>query len=509
MKNETKTKNLIYVFVLLAYSALTLTGVLNHEIWHDEAQAWCVVRDNDIPGIINHLKFEGHPILWYLILYPLPRLGLSCISIGFISWAFSTITVGLLLFKLRLPTSVKLITMCSCGFLFYNSVTSRPYCLIALLLVLLSLTYSKRKEHPILFGTLVALLANTHICMSGLVGILGIQMIYELFKHRKESRLKLSILRIIGLVIAGAGVITLILPLLMSLVNNHAVVDSPVTVNNILSRITGSFQNISLQLIPDIAGIKNAGGAVISIMIILVLILLRHYPKGLIASISFIVFYVLSTQIIYTVVQPTRSITFFYTLMIIYYTVKENEKSRERTKSINLKTDTKLIKKLLDFLSFADTNHTKSIAVLFCAIMCLSIPRGVYWYVTDITGQYSLSCKTAEFIKEELQEDAVFIVDGDYFVSLSAYLPEAKFYYPELNRFVTYLPNISIKDKECDKKKMLSDLKNFDNIYLLSFSDVTDDEKAILYSDSIEPDLIFINRYIKISNFEIEKFLSE
>ena len=130
---------------------------------------------------------------------------------------------GLLLWKAPFRPLLKGIVLFSGSLIFYNSVMSRVYCLILLILVLLAIVYKDRNRRPVVYGLLIALLANTHLMMSGLVGILGIYMIIDLFKLWKTSSGKMNILRLAGLAIAGVGVILLIVPLLGCLSTNEGI----------------------------------------------------------------------------------------------------------------------------------------------------------------------------------------------------------------------------------------------------------------------------------------------
>ena len=59
-----------------AHLLLTLGGVLRHEMWRDETQAWLLARDSaSVLELLANTEFEGHPVLWHLLLFALSRLG--------------------------------------------------------------------------------------------------------------------------------------------------------------------------------------------------------------------------------------------------------------------------------------------------------------------------------------------------------------------------------------------------------------------------------------------------
>ena len=81
MENSKK----INFIILFVYLFITIFALFHHEIWRDEAQAWCLVRDLNFFEIVNNIKIEGHPCIWYLILFPLTRLHLPVESMQILS----------------------------------------------------------------------------------------------------------------------------------------------------------------------------------------------------------------------------------------------------------------------------------------------------------------------------------------------------------------------------------------------------------------------------------------
>ena len=67
---------LIFIFLIL--------GALNasrHEMWRDEIQAWLLAKDSSSPvQLLKNLKYEGHPGVWHLSLFPLSRITPSPIA---------------------------------------------------------------------------------------------------------------------------------------------------------------------------------------------------------------------------------------------------------------------------------------------------------------------------------------------------------------------------------------------------------------------------------------------
>jgi hypothetical protein len=61
-------------FALLAYALFTTVNVITHEMWRDELQPWAIAASsNSLSKLFFNIRYEGHPPLWYLILYALSR----------------------------------------------------------------------------------------------------------------------------------------------------------------------------------------------------------------------------------------------------------------------------------------------------------------------------------------------------------------------------------------------------------------------------------------------------
>lgn len=63
------------VALACAFFAVGLFVAYHHEPWRDELQVWLVARDTPaIAGLFDNRRYDGHPALWFLIVYPLTRL---------------------------------------------------------------------------------------------------------------------------------------------------------------------------------------------------------------------------------------------------------------------------------------------------------------------------------------------------------------------------------------------------------------------------------------------------
>lgn len=191
------------LLLLLLYVAALILISTFHEMWRDEVRALSIVRASDsIPALFANLKNEGHPALWYLILWVLnlfsssafilPVASISVATIAAVIWIrnknFSFLDRSLWLFGL-LP-------------LYEYSVQCRNYGIGMLLLFLYCSCYSQRKLKPICCALVLALLANT-----SLYGLLFASVLLLIRTAELRSAEIRSIRIIVGLVVTVAGLL--------------------------------------------------------------------------------------------------------------------------------------------------------------------------------------------------------------------------------------------------------------------------------------------------------------
>lgn len=519
--SETKIKKnrIICLIIFAVYAILTLIGAANHELWFDEAQAWTIARDNDIAGIFHQLGYEGHPPLWYLILYVPSHLGMSCSVIPYISWFITAIAGAIIMFKAPFHIVTRTAVLFSGGFLFINSVMSRVYCLINLIVVLIALLYPKRKEHPVIYGFLIALLANTHICMSGFIGIIGIFMLIDLFKDFKSKSIKQKTGEFIGLGIAGVGVLTLVIPLLNALSLNSSTSEREITFGDAVTAVLESFLNISLSVTNySYHTTVNTGmflfilSGFVAAAFIAMIIIMRNKTRPFIMLVFFWVFYTITTEIFWSTI-PNRALVFMLMYFIIAWIAEyepQNNASEIWSKTY-LKTDTEIFKNFLDFIKKVDKNFGKSYLTVITAIMLISAPAGAYYLFSDYVKAFCPSKTAAEYIRDNIPEDSILVTNGESCPQLAAYLPEYKFYSTDLGRFYTYLHHEVISDS-INNEKVYNDLKDHNNLYYIYVAvdiDYQTNYREIVYT--IRDGMYYgINiRYIEVSKFDLEKEIGQ
>ena len=174
------SKLILFVFFVIF---LLVNGylIVIHEPWRDEVQAWFLAKYKSVPELIEFSRFDGHPILWHLILLPFAKLGAPIWTMHVISYVCVSVSAYLFLFKTKLNSIAKIVCLFSIPFLYLYSSVSRNYCLVLLVGMLICVLYGKRYEHPFIYSLLITLMIYTHALAWGFVAGLTITFhIYEI-----------------------------------------------------------------------------------------------------------------------------------------------------------------------------------------------------------------------------------------------------------------------------------------------------------------------------------------
>ena len=154
-------KNWWMYSILLTYIILVGITIYNHEPWADEAQSWLMARDTGLFGMLfKHIRYIGHPGLWYSILMIFAKLNLPYFSMNIVSGIIAAMGVYVFLRYSPFPKIIKALLPFSYYIFYQYAVIARGYVLLPLLLFLIAKIYQTKTNKIYLFTFLVCLLAN-------------------------------------------------------------------------------------------------------------------------------------------------------------------------------------------------------------------------------------------------------------------------------------------------------------------------------------------------------------
>ncbi|NJN29030.1 MAG: hypothetical protein HC824_00060 [Synechococcales cyanobacterium RM1_1_8] len=116
-------------FILVfGFALLALLGVLHHELWEDELQAWMLARDSGSPWeLLHNMRFEGHPALWHILLFGLTQFGHDPFMMQILHLLIAIGFVSLINFCSPFSQTQKIFLTFSYFFLYEYTVISRSY----------------------------------------------------------------------------------------------------------------------------------------------------------------------------------------------------------------------------------------------------------------------------------------------------------------------------------------------------------------------------------------------
>ena len=439
-----KDKFNLILFIL--YFVIALICVCYHEIWRDEAQVWLVARDLNLWGIFDHVRNEGHPLLWYLFVLPFAKSGLPVFSMQLVSFAFMSLAAGVFLWTSPFNRVVKTTVVLSAGFLYFLSVISRNYSIIPLFLFLMAYYYPQQKEKPYHYAISLALLAHTHILMCGFCTGMAVLFFKDniLANWKTEEKKKFV-----------APFLIIFLSLLSVVIYVATRPEMNVSVMYYTSNFHPNLLNAVKDLLINLYGQVTFSTAVAGIMIPVLHVMLFRENKGL--------FFVSIFSAIYQ----------FYIYMCVWKTSPE-------------KAFTLLLVLLFCFWVVFKQKPEKYIgtSIMLACVFGFSMNLAYNVVKNDIKYYYSDSKRTAKFIENNIEKDAVILANfPSVTTAVVAYLPKGrKFYSPYINNFYTYGFDNKVQN-DYKEYEIPEKLKNEKVYFLYSYVNVPD-SGVVVYEDN-------------------------
>lgn len=192
------------LLLVLPFILLFLVQLFHHEMWRDELNAWGIVVASPTPvSLYQHIRYEGHPSLWYIALWLPARFTASPLAMQVVQ-AFVGVAIYLTL-ALRSPFNrlEKVLLYTSYFISFEYTVMARMYGLTVLLLFIYLYRRSRYPGQVITNTALLALMANTDVTALFLSGALGAEYASASFRAWREGRMEVRTLRRAALVYAA------------------------------------------------------------------------------------------------------------------------------------------------------------------------------------------------------------------------------------------------------------------------------------------------------------------
>ncbi|MBF0519214.1 MAG: hypothetical protein HQK92_05770 [Nitrospirae bacterium] len=171
----------VYI-VTLVFFVLTLFNILHHVMWRDELEAWMIARDaNTLHGLVENMRYQGHPMLWHLILYPITKITRNPLAMQMVHLVIATASA--FVFLRFAPFSKILRGLFIFGYypFFEYAVISRNYALGILFLFLFCAYFGKdfKKRNYIILSIILFLMCQCNALSAVLAIALAITLFFE------------------------------------------------------------------------------------------------------------------------------------------------------------------------------------------------------------------------------------------------------------------------------------------------------------------------------------------
>ena len=119
---------IVTAILLGLWLAVVIFTALRHEYWRDEVRAWSLAREATSPlDLFHRIRYEGHPILWYLLLYVGKSIVDTPLVLPITSIVIASAAVTIFMLRSPFPLWMKASFLFSALPLYVYSVKARNY----------------------------------------------------------------------------------------------------------------------------------------------------------------------------------------------------------------------------------------------------------------------------------------------------------------------------------------------------------------------------------------------
>jgi hypothetical protein len=200
IKFSTSTDLLLKLFASLLFLFISYIALIFHEPWRDELQAFSLVRNtNTINELIQLVRYEGHPLGWYILQKIMFQFITNFKAIQLLHWLF--LSIGVLLFIWKSPFHIlyRVAIVFGYFFIYEYSAIARNYGIAIPFYMLLCILFNKKKHW--LFGILI--LITMQFSLYSFIIALSIAIGYfYLHQHEKNKSYFLGLLfSLVGIIL--------------------------------------------------------------------------------------------------------------------------------------------------------------------------------------------------------------------------------------------------------------------------------------------------------------------
>lgn len=173
--------------VFFLYIMIAGIGISHHELRGDEIHSWNIAKaSGSISDLITNTRYEGHPPVWYLILWSISKFTHNLVYVQIVHWIIACSVVFMVLFYSPFTLTTKILIPFGYYFLFEYAILSRNYAIGVLpAFWICVILYKDFKHKLLLYYILLFFMSNTHLLALLLAGSLHCYFLLLEFERKK------------------------------------------------------------------------------------------------------------------------------------------------------------------------------------------------------------------------------------------------------------------------------------------------------------------------------------
>jgi hypothetical protein len=176
------------VCILGVWLAAVVFTETHHEFWRDEVRPLSLAEEAHSPIDLYRLeKDDGHPMLWYLILYGAYSIVHNPLVLPAVAIGVGFLAVVIFLFFAPMPFWLKVLFLFSAIPFYEYSVMARNYGISMLLMFVAAVLYPHREKLGLLLALTLAALANTNAHSIVFTGLIAAVWMWDAFWMRRAE----------------------------------------------------------------------------------------------------------------------------------------------------------------------------------------------------------------------------------------------------------------------------------------------------------------------------------
>jgi hypothetical protein len=183
-------KKLLLWSAFVVYVIVLFFTISHHELWGDEVHSWNIAKGSgSYIDLIHHTRFEGHPPVWYTILWTISKFTHDLAYMQAAQFVLACAVVFVVLFYSPFPVITRILISFGYYTLYEYAALSRNYAAGILFAFCICLIMHRQfRGKTILYYALLLLLTNVHLLALVLGGALHFYFLLLKKEQREKNR---------------------------------------------------------------------------------------------------------------------------------------------------------------------------------------------------------------------------------------------------------------------------------------------------------------------------------